>query len=142
MKLVNASLRGLAMKPTAMKDWAAMVEEIKPLVDRGIIKGFMLGDELIWNNITWDELNLTATVVKTTFPQAFTYYNEGAGPLYGKSYAHTERERDVDAGHDHTNTCREREREGKKERGKERERDIDKKKKEKKHKKNENEDRK
>ena len=76
-----------------------------------MIIGFMLGDEIVWNGISWQDLNNTALLVKSTFPEPFLclyssqrvslcchssysyriktgarwirYYNEGGAPLWG-----------------------------------------------------------
>jgi hypothetical protein len=44
-------------KPTALADWHALLPRIQPLVEKKVIVGFMLGDELVWNNISWVTLN-------------------------------------------------------------------------------------
>jgi hypothetical protein len=37
----------------------------------------------VWNGVSWADLNSTALLVKSTFPSAFLYYNEGGAPLWG-----------------------------------------------------------
>ena len=76
-------LRGMVMKPGGAADWKALIPTIKPLVDKKIIIGFMLGDEIVWNGVSWTDLNATALLVKSSFPSAFLYYNEGGAPLWG-----------------------------------------------------------
>eukprot|EP00656_Telonema_subtile_P019946 TRINITY_DN21139_c0_g1_i1.p1 TRINITY_DN21139_c0_g1~~TRINITY_DN21139_c0_g1_i1.p1 ORF type:complete len:271 (+),score=51.57 TRINITY_DN21139_c0_g1_i1:181-993(+) len=79
---VHPTLKGLTLRPDAMHRWETLAQSVAPLVDRGVISGFFLGDELIWNNITWDQLNATAAAVKNSFPSCFLWYNEGGAPLY------------------------------------------------------------
>jgi hypothetical protein len=43
----------------------------------------MLGDEIVWNGVSWSDLNQTALLVKSTFPDVWLYYNEGGAPLWG-----------------------------------------------------------
>ena len=76
-------LRGMVMKPGGAAAWKTLAAEIKPLVEKKVIIGFMLGDEIVWNGVSWQDLNNTALLVKSTFPDAFLYYNEGGAPLWG-----------------------------------------------------------
>ena len=39
--------------------------------------------EIVWSNISWVDLNATATAVKSALPEAFVWYNEGGAPLWG-----------------------------------------------------------
>ena len=84
MKVVDPTLRGLAPRPDGLERWQALVPLIRTAVGQGSISGFFLGDELVWNNITWEVLNMTAALVKATFPTCFVYYNEGGAPLYAQ----------------------------------------------------------
>ena len=80
---VNASLQGLTIRPDWQEAWANFsTSHVAPMVARGVVTGFMLGDELVWNNITWEQLNATAAAVKASFPDCFVFYNEGGAPLY------------------------------------------------------------
>jgi len=85
MQEVNASLKGLTLRQDAYSQWEAQIPAIQAAVDEGAVQGFFLGDELVYSNITWDQLNRTASLVKQTFPSCFLYYNEGGSPLYGGS---------------------------------------------------------
>ena len=40
----------------------------KTLVNNGSALGFFLGDELLWNGLTFKEMSLYATVVRESFP--------------------------------------------------------------------------
>jgi hypothetical protein len=82
MSNIDPTLRGLALRADSEERWKALVPAIVEAVQQGIVIGLFLGDELVWNNITWDVLNRTAAMVKGTFPQCFLYYNEGGAPLY------------------------------------------------------------
>ena len=67
--------------------------QLKPLIETKVLIGFMLGDELVWNNISWINLNTTANQVKKDCPDAFLFYNEGGAPLWGSynvNHMHTE----------------------------------------------------
>ena len=57
IQLVHPKMRGLMPKPSALADWHALLPRIQPLVEKKVIVGFMLGDELVWNNISWVNLN-------------------------------------------------------------------------------------
>jgi len=57
IQLVHPKLRGLMPRPSALADWHALLPRIQPLVEKKVIVGFMLGDELVWNNISWVTLN-------------------------------------------------------------------------------------
>jgi hypothetical protein len=83
IKIQHPTLRGLMVNPTGIANWEAMQPMVRGLVDQGIIIGFMLGDELVYNNISWVDLNATASIVKSAFPDRFVYYNEGGAPLWG-----------------------------------------------------------
>ena len=95
-------LRGMVMNPGATAAWKTLAAEIKPLVEKKgatrpacrqcwqqlwpapfltpfhvvavVIIGFMLGDEIVWNGISWQDLNNTALLVKSTFPEPFLYH--------------------------------------------------------------------
>ena len=64
-------LRGMVMKPGGAEAWKAMIPTLQPLVDQKIIVGFMLGDEIVWNGVSWKDLNSTAALVKNAFPDPF-----------------------------------------------------------------------
>ena len=76
-------MRGQEMKPDWEASWAKLVPQLKPLIEQKILVGFMLGDELVWNNISWVNLNTTANQIKKDCPDAFLFYNEGGAPLWG-----------------------------------------------------------
>jgi hypothetical protein len=40
-------LRGQMLKPTATADWEALLPILLPLIERKVIVGFMLGDEIV-----------------------------------------------------------------------------------------------
>ena len=42
-----------------------------------------MGDELVWNNVSWADLNATASMVKNDCPEPWIFYNEGGAPLWG-----------------------------------------------------------
>jgi hypothetical protein len=42
--------------PTA---WKALIPSLKPLVEKKVIVGFDLGDEIVWNGVKWTDLNDT-----------------------------------------------------------------------------------
>ena len=53
----------------------------------------MLGDEIVWNNVSWADLNATAALVKADCPEPWLFYNEGGAPLWGNyniNHMHTE----------------------------------------------------
>ena len=85
-------LRGLTIREDWKEKWMAVVNTLTNasvngkgnLIQMGIIKGFMLGDELMWNNITWPQLNETANAIKASFPQTYTMYTEGGAALYAQ----------------------------------------------------------
>lgn len=82
-------LKGLTMRPDAFERWKQTASAVAPAVQSGIVTGFMLGDELVWNNITWEQLNASAAAVKDYFPSCFIFYNEGGAPLYeGRNINH------------------------------------------------------
>ena len=76
-------MRGQHMRPDWEASWAKLVPQLKPLIEKKVLAGFMLGDELVWNNISWVELNTTANQVKKDCPEAILFYNEGGAPLWG-----------------------------------------------------------
>eukprot|EP01052_Picozoa_sp_SAG31_P014702 SAG31_NODE_922_length_10976_cov_8.838742_10_plen_317_part_00 len=93
MKKSHPTLRGQMVKPTAIADWEALLPKIKPLIAQKIIIGFMLGDEIVWNNVSWVDLDAIATRVKGDCPEPFLFYNEGGAPLWGNynvNHMHTE----------------------------------------------------
>lgn len=86
--VVNASLQGLTLRPDAAARWANASAEVAPFIANGTVTVIMLGDELVWNNITWDELNYVSDLVRASFPRPahadvaasaspLIYYNEG-----------------------------------------------------------------
>ena len=83
MKVKHPHLQGLTIRSDWRARWNHTANLISKFVEQGVIIGFMLGDELVWNNITWDQLNETSALVKATFPNCFVFYNEGGAPLYG-----------------------------------------------------------
>lgn len=54
-------MRGNMLRPDAASRWAALLPEIQPLIAKKILIGFMLGDEIVWNNVSWVDLNATVT---------------------------------------------------------------------------------
>lgn len=88
MNDVNPQLKGLSWRADALERWNSMVPQIQVLVSSGAVMGFNLGDELVWNNVTWHQLNLSSAVVKESFPELWIFYNEGGAPLWG-SYTST-----------------------------------------------------
>lgn len=79
--IVNASLQGFTLRPDYMEAWSALLPALTEMVANGSVTAFFLGDELVWNNVTWDQLDALSTLVKTAFPTTYVYYNEGFGPL-------------------------------------------------------------
>lgn len=47
IKVAHPNLRGLMLKPTAVQDWQELLPTLRPLVQKQIVVGFMLGDELV-----------------------------------------------------------------------------------------------
>ena len=43
-------MRGQVVKPSGLADFTAMLPTLRPLIQQKIIIGFMLGDEIVWNN--------------------------------------------------------------------------------------------
>ena len=74
-------MRGNFLLKDASERWAALLPKIKPLIEKKILVGFMLGDELVWNNVSWVDLNATAAMVKRDCPEPWLFYNEGGAPL-------------------------------------------------------------
>jgi hypothetical protein len=83
MHNVNPGLKGLTWRPDAIDRWNAFVPQVEPLIQSGAVVGFFLGDELVWSNITWTQLNLSSSIVKQSFPSCWIFYNEGGAPLWG-----------------------------------------------------------
>lgn len=82
-------LKGLTMRSDAFDRWQQTAVAVAPAVQAGVVHGFMLGDELVWNNISWEQLNASAAAVKESFPSCFIFYNEGGAPLYeGRNINH------------------------------------------------------
>ena len=42
--------RGQVVKPSGLADFTAMLPTLRPLIQQKILIGFMLGDEIVWNN--------------------------------------------------------------------------------------------
>jgi len=76
-------MRGQKLMSDWEAQWAKLVPQLKPLIEKKILVGFMLGDELVWNNISWVDLNTTANRIKKDCPEVFLFYNEGGAPLWG-----------------------------------------------------------
>ena len=78
-------IHGFQVRADWVASWDEVVAQLRAerLVERGVITGFMLGDEMVWNNITWDQLNDTSAYVKATVPEAYIMYTEGSAPLWG-----------------------------------------------------------
>lgn len=74
-------MRGLELRTDYRSRWAVAASNIRA-VDPRVVVGFQLGDELVWNGVTWAQLNATSVLVKTTFPHLFIHYDEGGKPLY------------------------------------------------------------
>lgn len=91
MSVVNASLKGMSLRADAAARWANVSEQLTPFVSNATVVGIMLGDELVWNNITWDELVFVSNIVRASYPRAtegsypFIYYNEGYVLVSGRN---------------------------------------------------------
>ena len=73
-------------------DWASAWEDLAsaaaPLLSRGALLGFDLGDELVWNCLAPANLTLAANAVRARFPRgkapaAAIWYNEARHPFDG-----------------------------------------------------------
>lgn len=61
--------------------WAALAPELAPLLANGSLLGFFLGDELLWNGMSFAELQQYATAVRATFPRgSAVIYTNAAWP--------------------------------------------------------------
>ena len=76
--------KGLAIRGDWSEAWSHTLSELRPLVESGAVIGVHLGDELVWNNVTWRDLDLVATQVKHDLPNLVVYYDEGGAPLWSE----------------------------------------------------------
>jgi len=71
----------LALRADYQQWWATASQLATPLLANGTIFGFFLGDELIWNNLPYNDLVFASKTIKAAFPNATLYYNE-AYPVF------------------------------------------------------------
>ena len=55
-------MRGQVVKPSGLADFTAMLPTLRPLIQQKIIIGFMLGDEIVWNNARPQPCHPTCTL--------------------------------------------------------------------------------
>ncbi len=56
--------------------WKAFKDLIKPLYESGLIAGFMLKDEAVWNGAEVSDVETIVDTIRNDFPSAIIYYNE------------------------------------------------------------------
>jgi len=72
------------------ENWTEVItDEIIEMYNNRTIIGFFMGDELMWDGLSYNNLTLTAEYVRFLFPNAFIWENEGANVFkcnktYGK----------------------------------------------------------
>jgi hypothetical protein len=71
----------MVLRPDWQARWAAQVTQVTPLLHSGVISGFNLGDELVWNCLDPTNLTIVANAVRASFPTAIVWYNEATPPL-------------------------------------------------------------
>jgi hypothetical protein len=71
----------LALRSDYLAQWKEIAAQASPMIDDGSLFGFMMGDELLFNGLSYDSLNVSINLVKSTFPSAVVYYNE-AYPIF------------------------------------------------------------
>ena len=84
----------MVLRPDWQASWGALAAQAAPLLESGVIMGFNLGDELVWNCLDPANLTIAANAVRASFPAAILWYNEATPPLAN----------DIDScGHTHVN---------------------------------------
>jgi hypothetical protein len=80
--------RGHRLFPDYRERWANLETRLRPWVANGTIRGFHIGDELVWGGLPYADLDNMATVIAETNWGMLTnssaiiiYSNEAAGPI-------------------------------------------------------------
>ena len=77
--------RGHRLFPDYRERWASLVTRLQPLVANGTIRGFHIGDELVWGGLPYADLADMATMIAETKwgtqGAMIIYSNEAAGPI-------------------------------------------------------------
>jgi beta-galactosidase len=74
----------IILRPDWSSSWEALATQAAPLVTSGVLYGFNLGDELVWNCLDPVNLTIAANAVRSSFPTssgAILWYNEATPPL-------------------------------------------------------------
>ena len=85
----------MILRPDWSSSWTALAAEALPLVTSGVVLGFNLGDELVWNCLDPSNLTIAANAVRASFPRSsgtILWYNEATPPLQSNidSCGHTD----------------------------------------------------
>ena len=75
---------GRALRKDYLQAWKTCADLVKPLVANNSLQGFSIGDELIWQGLSLDDLQKIASAVKKTFPDIIVYYNDARKPITHK----------------------------------------------------------
>lgn len=76
---------GHRLFPDYRQRWANLVTELRPWVENRTIRGFHIGDELVWGGLPYTDLDDMATMIAETKwgndTALIVYSNEAAGPI-------------------------------------------------------------
>ena len=80
--------RGHRLFPDYRQRWQQLATELQPWVANGTVRGFHIGDELVWGGLPYADLDAMATMMAATpwgeqaaAEQLIVFSNEAAGPI-------------------------------------------------------------
>jgi hypothetical protein len=73
----------MILAPNWQQAWSSMADSAEPYLKSGVLLGFNLGDELVWNCLAPSNLTIVANAVRQRFPRnsAIIWYNEATPPI-------------------------------------------------------------